>query len=217
MAHEMAAHQHASAEFVRDPAFVPPEAVEAMIDRLATRRSAPLRSLGGPALTPEERDRLFRLALRVPDHGRLTPWRFIVVEGEDRHALGTRLDALYARQNPELPAAKADMWTLYLMRAPLTVVVVSRPDPAAKVPEWNQVLSAGAAGMALTVAASAMGLASQWLLKWPGRDPQAAALLGVEAGEKVAGFIHIGRPTVESPDRPRPDAARVVTRWQPAD
>ena len=214
-AHAPAAHAHATAEIVRDPAFVPPQPLMPMIERLAARRSAPLRSLGGPAPSPEERDLLFALALRVPDHGRLTPWRFIVVEGGDRQALGARLDALYARQNPDLPAAKADMWTLYLMRAPLTVVLVSRPDPAAKVPEWNQMLSAGAAGMALTVAASALGFASQWLLKWPGRDPQAAALLGVEGGERVAGFIHIGRPTLESPDRPRPEAARVVTRWRP--
>ncbi|MBS7546127.1 nitroreductase family protein [Ancylobacter oerskovii] len=211
------AHEHASAELVRDPDFAPPPALEPMIERLAGRRSAPLRSLGGPAPTPEELDRLFELALRVPDHGRLTPWRFIVIEGEARAVLGSRLDALYARQNPELPPSKVDMWTLYLMRAPLTVVLVSRPDPAAKVPEWNQELSAGAAGMALTVAASALGLATQWLLKWPGRDPQAAALLGLGAGEKVAGFIHIGRPTVASPDRPRPDAAAVVTRWRPAD
>lgn len=211
------AHEHATAELLRDPAFVPPPAVEPMIARLAARRSAPLRSLGGPAPTTEERELLFRLALRIPDHGRLTPWRFIVIEGEDRRELGARLDALYARQNPEVPAAKADMWTLYLERAPLTVVVVSRPDPAAKVPEWNQVLSAGAAGMALTVAASALGFASQWLLKWPGRDPQAAALVGVGAGEKVAGFIHIGRPTIDSPDRPRPEAAQVVTRWRPTE
>ncbi|MCB4770206.1 nitroreductase [Ancylobacter sp. Lp-2] len=211
------AHEHATAELVRDPGFVPPPALEPMIERLAARRSAPLRNLGGPALTEEELDLLFRLALRVPDHGRLVPWRFIVIEGEARAALGARLDQLYARQNPDLPAAKADMWTLYLMRAPLTVVVVSRPDPAAKVPEWNQQLSAGAAGMALTVAASALGLASQWLLKWPGRDREAAALAGVEAGETVAGFIHIGRPTVDSPDRPRPDATSVVSRWQPAE
>lgn len=184
-----------------------------MLARLETRRSAPLRGLGEPGPTREETARLLKLAARVPDHGRLVPWRFIVIEGEARRTLGQKLDALYARQNPDLAPAKADMWELYMIRAPLTVVLVSRPDPAAKVPEWNQVLSAGAAGMALTVAASAIGFATQWLLKWPGRDPEAAALAGVKPGEKVAGFIHIGRPLHANADRPRPSPGDVVTYW----
>ncbi|MPT21954.1 MAG: nitroreductase, partial [Starkeya sp.] len=135
--------------------------------------------------------------------------------GEARGALGQRLDALYARQNPEVPPAKADMWTQYLLRAPVTVVLVSRPDPSAKVPEWNQVLSAGAAGMALTVGAAAMGYATQWLLKWPGRDPEAAALLGVGSGDRIAGFIHIGRPARITEDRSRPALDDVVSYWTP--
>ncbi|MCS0496983.1 nitroreductase [Ancylobacter sp. MQZ15Z-1] len=196
-----------------EPLWIAP--LEPMLVRLESRRSSPLRGLVEPGPTPAELERMLHLAARVPDHGRLVPWRFIVVEGESRRMLGERLDALYARQNPELPAAKADMWTLYMLRAPLTVVLVSRPDPAAKVPEWNQVLSAGAAGMALTVAASAMGFATQWLLKWPGRDPQATALLGVKPGEKVAGFIHLGRPSVESADRARPALDEVVSAWSP--
>lgn len=186
-----------------------------MLARLGTRRSAPLRGLVEPGPTPDELDAMLALAARVPDHGRLVPWRFIVVAGEARRTLGERLDALYARQNPELPAAKADMWTLYLSHAPVTVVLVSRPDRAAKVPELNQVLSAGAAGMALTVAASALGFATQWLLKWPGRDAEAAALLGVGPQEKVAGFIHIGRPARVNEDRPRPALDTVVSVWSP--
>ncbi|MCK0208588.1 nitroreductase [Starkeya koreensis] len=195
------------------PPDIPP--LPEMLARLETRRSAPLRGLVEPGLSPDELDRLLRLAARVPDHGRLVPWRFIVVAGAARQALGERLDALYARQNPGLPVAKADMWTLYMSRAPLTVVLVSRPDTSAKVPEWNQVLSAGAAGMALTVAASAMGFATQWLLKWPGRDTEAAALLGVTAPERVAGFIHIGKPAQVSEDRPRPALDEVVSYWAP--
>lgn len=186
-----------------------------MLARLESRRSSPLRGLVEPGPTAEELERMLRLAARVPDHGRLVPWRFIVIAAQARRELGERLDRLYARQNPDLPAAKADIWTLYLLRAPVTVVLVSRPDPAAKVPEWNQVLSAGAAGMALTVAAAAMGFATQWLLKWPGRDPQAAALLGVEAPERVAGFIHLGRPSGINQDRPRPALEDVVRFWTP--
>lgn len=193
------------------PLMIPP--TEIALALMEARRSVPLRTLAGPGPTPEELERLMRLAARTPDHGRLVPWRFILIEGGARAELGELLDALYARQNPEMAAGKGDMWRLYLERAPLTVVLVSRPDPAAKVPEWNQMLSAGAAGMALTLAASAMGFATQWLLKWPGRDPQAAALVGVKAGERVAGFIHIGRPRAAAPDRPRPALADVVTRW----
>ena len=209
-------HAHGHHPSAAPPADARPLAVptsEEMLARLEARRSAPLRGLVEPGPTPEELERLLRLSTRVPDHGRLVPWRFIVVEGDARRALGERLDALYARQNPGLPAAKADMWTLYMMRAPLTVVLVSRPDAAAKVPEWNQVLSAGAAGMALTVAASALGFATQWLLKWPGRDPEAAALLGLTAQEKVAGFIHVGRPVQANEDRPRPALDEVVRFW----
>ncbi|MBS9476463.1 nitroreductase [Ancylobacter sp. VKM B-3255] len=192
---------------------IPP--CEAALALMEARRSAPLRGLVEPGPTPQELARMLRLAARVPDHGRLVPWRFIVIAGEARQQLGARLDALYAAQNPELPPSKADMWTLYLARAPVTVVLVARPDPAAKVPEWNQVLSVGAAGMALTLAARALGFATQWLLKWPGRDPQAAALLGAKADERIAGFIHIGRPVAKAEDRPRPVLDEVVSVWAP--
>lgn len=209
-------HQHPS------PALPDPDAPplviapnEAALALMEARRSVPLRALAGPGPTPEELERLLSLAARVPDHGRLVPWRFIVIEGEARGELGARLDALYARQNPEMAAGKDGMWRHYLERAPVTVVIVSRPDPASKVPAWNQQLSSGCAGMALTMAAAAMGFATQWLLKWPGRDPEAAALVGVGEGEKVAGFIHIGRPRALAPERPRPVLEAVVTRWTP--
>ncbi len=189
--------------------------VEAAAALLERRRSLPLRSLVAPGPTAEDLARILRIAARVPDHGRLVPWRFIVLAGEARAAAGARMDALYGQQNPDLPPAKADMWTLYLMRAPVTVVLVSRPDPQAKVPVFNQILSAGAAGMALVTAATALGYAAQWLLKWPGRDPAAAALLGVAPGEQVAGFIHLGSPAEDVADRARPELTAVVTHWQP--
>lgn len=181
---------------------------------LETRRSLPLRALVEPGPSPEEVDRMLAIAARVPDHGRLVPWRFIVIEGAARSEAGDRLDALYAAQNPGLPAEKAHMWRDYLLRAPVTVVAVSRPDRMAKVPVLNQILSAGAACMNLILAATAMGFSALWLLKWPGRDPQAAALLGVTAGEEVAGFIHMGRPAARAEDRPRPSRDEVVTRWR---
>lgn len=206
-------HAHASATFDGPPLDVAPspEAL-ALLER---RRSLPLRALLGPGPTADELDRMLAVAARVPDHGRLVPWRFIVLEGTGREVAGDRLDALYAAQNLGLAADKAHMWRDYLLRAPVTVVAVSRTDPAAKIPELNQVLSAGAACMNLILAANALGYSALWLLKWPGRDPAAAALLGVAETERVAGFIHIGRPATQVEDRPRPKLADVVTRFAP--
>lgn len=187
----------------------------AMLCRLGARRSAPLRSLGGPGPTAGELEALLRLGLRVPDHGGLEPWRIVVFEGAARGEAGARLDGLYAAQNPGLPAAKATMWRDYLERAPLVLVVVSRPDAGSKIPVFHQELSAGALAMNLEIAALALGFACQWLLKWPGRDLEALKILGVGEGERVAGFLHVGRPTVAVPDRARPDLAAVVSRWRP--
>lgn len=205
-------HAHGAAATYAAPLADVPVSAETL-ELLETRRSLPLRALLAPGPSPQELDRMLAIAARVPDHGRLVPWRFIVIEGAAREVAGARLDALYARQNPGLAPDKARMWRDYLMRAPVTVVVVSRADPASKIPELNQILSAGAAAMNLVVAATALGFSALWLLKWPGRDPDAAALLGVGPGEKVAGFIHIGRPAARAEDRPRPPLADVVTRW----
>ena len=184
-----------------------------MLDRLARRRSVPLRAFADAPIPAEDLDRILALAARTPDHGRLAPWRFIVIEGEARGTAGSRFDALYQSRNPDLAESKHDMWTLYMLRAPVTVVLVSRPDPAAKIPVWDQELSAGAVGMSFVVAVSALGYGVQWLLKWPGRDPEAASILGVTDTERVAGFLHIGRQTEAIADRPRPDMASLVTRW----
>lgn len=205
-------HAHGTAPVYEAPLADVPVSAETL-ELLETRRSLPLRALLAPGPTSQELDRMLAIAARVPDHGRLVPWRFIVIEGAAREAAGARLDALYGEQNPGLAPDKARMWRDYLMRAPVTVVVVSRADPASKIPELNQILSAGAAAMNLVVAATAMGFSALWLLKWPGRDPAAAALLGVAEGEKVAGYIHIGRPAARVEDRPRPALADVVTRW----
>ncbi|HWJ73684.1 MAG TPA: nitroreductase family protein [Kaistia sp.] len=186
---------------------------DVMLAKLETRRSVPLRSFADDAIPDDDLERMLTIAARTPDHGRLVPWRFITVTGPARQTAGERLDAIYASRNPDLAPAKQDMWTLYMLRAPVTVILVSRADPAAKIPVWDQELSAGAAGMNLLAAASALGYAAQWLLKWPGRDSEAAAIFGVGMSERVAGFIHLGRQIEKPQDRPRPDLAEVVTRW----
>jgi len=184
-----------------------------MLAKLETRRSVPMRAFDPMPIPAEHLDRILTIGARSPDHGQLAPWRFIVLQGEARETAGRRFDALYAARNPDLDVSKRDMWTLYMMRAPVTIVVVSRPDPTSRIPEWDQILGSGAVGMNLISAASAHGYATQWLLKWPGRDPEAAALLGVQAGERVAGFIHLGRQNERPLDRLRPDLTSVVTYW----
>ncbi len=186
---------------------------EVMLAKLEARRSVPLRAFSAEPIASADLERMLAIAARTPDHGRLNPWRFILVEGEARRIAGERLDALYAARNPDLAPAKRDMWTLYLLRAPVTVILVSRIDPSSKIPVWDQELSAGAAGMNLILAGAALGYAAQWLLKWPGRDSEAAAIFGVGAGERVAGFIHLGRQSEKPADRPRPATAEIVTRW----
>lgn len=208
-------HTHASEDLGPLEPIAAPTSAE-MLALLEGRRSLPLRALAGPGPSPQELDRMLAIAARVPDHGRLVPWRFIVLEGDAREEAGARFDALYGAQNPGLAPEKARMWRDYLLRAPVTVVVVSRPDPQSKIPVFNQILSVGACCMNLIAAATALGYGAHWLLKWPGRDPDAAALLGVEIGrEQVAGFIHLGRPAAQVEDRPRPSLDAVVTRWRP--
>ena len=197
-------HHAAAAAPAHDGTPIAAETSPQTLTLLQARRSLPLRSLVEPGPDAEALDAILAAALRVPDHGRLVPWRFIVLEGAARAEAGERFDALYKVQNPDLPAAKADMWRTYLLRAPVTVVAVSRTDPASKIPEFNQVLSAGAACMNLIVAATALGFAAHWLLKWPGRDSAAAAILGVQPHERVAGFLHLGSPAERVADRPRP-------------
>jgi nitroreductase len=184
-----------------------------MLAKMESRRSVPMRAFEKTPIPPEHLTRILKIAARAPDHGRLAPWRFIVIENEARKACGERFDALYAERHPDREPSKAQMWTDYMMRAPVTIVVVSRPDKASRIPEWDQVLSAGAVGMTLIHAAAAHGYAAQWLLKWPGRDVEAAAILGVGPEEQVAGFIHLGLQTERPQDRLRPDLDDVVTHW----
>lgn len=184
-----------------------------MLAKLDTRRSVPMRAFDPTDIPAVELERVLKIAARTPDHGRLVPWRFIVIEGAARRLAGERFDALYAARNPDLDPAKRDIWTLYMQRAPVTVVLVSRVDETSKIPQWDQMLSAGAAGMNLIHGATALGYAAQWLLKWPGRDAEAAALIGVAPGERVAGFIHLGRQSEKPADRVRPDLEAIVTRW----
>ncbi len=184
-----------------------------MIEMLEGRRSAPPAALSGPGPGEAEIETLLKIASRVPDHGKLAPWRFIVFEGEARERAGEIIARAYLRANPGADARRAEAEKLRLAYAPLVVGVVSRAAPHVKIPEWEQVLSAGAVCMNLVVAANALGFAAAWLTEWYAYNPEVLAQLGVGAHEKMAGFVHIGRNDAPREDRVRPALADIVTRF----
>jgi nitroreductase len=180
---------------------------------LKTRRSIKPVELGGPGLTAAEVDTLLTIASRVPDHGKLVPWRFIVFDGEARLAAGAAIADAFRAKYPDAKPEQIDYERKRLARAPLVVAVVSRAAPHAKIPEWEQVLSAGAAAMSLVVAAHALGFAANWITEWYAYDRTVLDALGLAPHEKIAGFIHIGRQATPADDRPRPPLAEIVTRY----
>ncbi|WP_375466075.1 nitroreductase [uncultured Methylobacterium sp.] len=186
--------------------------MNATLDLLRTRRSVPPPHLAAPGPTPEALDAILTLASRVPDHGKLAPWRFIVIEGEARVRIGAVIADTYAADNPEADAGRLAMEAKRLAHAPVVVAVVSRAGPHVKIPDWEQVLSAGAVAMNLVIAANAHGFATSWLTEWYAYDRRVLDALGLEPREKLAGFIHIGRAEEVPGDRPRPDLAEIVTR-----
>lgn len=172
--------------------------------RLATRRSAPAQALTAPGPSRAQVERILSLGARTPDHGKLFPWRFVVMGPAGRAGLAERLLPLADRQ----PAPdKARKVLAKLTAAPVTVLVISAPVDSQKVPVWEQQLSAGAVCMNIEHAAGALGFAASWITDWYSYDREALDLLGVREGEQVAGFIHIGRLAEPALERPRPDLA----------
>ena len=185
-----------------------------MLDLLRARRSVSPVALSGPGPTPGELDCLLTIGARVPDHGKLAPWRFVLFEGEARLAAGRRLAEIFAASNPGADADRLDIERKRLALAPLVIAVVSRAAPHVKIPEWEQELSAGAVCQNLVVAAHAMGYAASWLTQWYAYDRQACEAFGLAAHEKIAGFIHIGRSNGIPEDRARPSLASIVSRFE---
>lgn len=160
-------------------------------------------------------DTLLRIATRVPDHGKIAPWRLVLFSGEARAAAGERLATIAQHLRPGITEAELDVERRQFLPAPLTIGVLSAPKPHPKVPEFEQLLSAGNVAFNLVHGAHALGFAAQWVTRWYAFDADASAMLGARSGERFVGFVHVGTPTVVMDDRPRPDLADVVTRWQP--
>lgn len=185
-----------------------PIASDEAVTRLAQRRSAPAQSLQSPGPDPEQLARILELAARTPDHGKLFPWRFVVIQGAAKAGLVEALQPLAADQ-PDPVKAVAVLGKL--ANPPVTVLVVSRVTPGHKVPVWEQELSAGAVCMNLEHAAAAFGFSASWITDWYANDPRAVALLGLTRGERVAGFIHLGTLAEPPLERVRPDMNSIIT------
>src|SRR5215471_64059 len=184
------------------------------LELLKTRRSVKPIELIGPGPTASEIDTLLRIASRVPDHGKLAPWRFILFEGDARLTAGQTIASIFRTDRPDATTDQIDFERKRLARAPLVIAVVSRAGPHVKIPEWEQVLSAGAAAMSLVLAAHALGYGANWITEWYAYARAVLDVLGLKDNEKVAGFIHIGTPKHAPEDRPRPALAEIATRFE---
>lgn len=182
-----------------------------LFDYLSTRRSIPAPQMMEPGPDRSAITAMLTLASRVPDHGKLAPWRFIVYRGNERARLGEQLLTVALARNPDMTLEMQEAERQRLLRAPVVIAVVSCAAPHVKVPVWEQELSAGAVCLNLFMAANAHGFAANWLSEWISYDDNAKAILGVQAEEKVAGFLYMGSTTFPQTDRPRPDLSQIVT------
>lgn len=193
--------------------FLPlPQANAVVSDFLSKRRSNLARNMSGPGPTEDELDAILMTAARVPDHRKLSPWRFIVIKGTARERLGDTLRAIYEREHPGLPEDRYRFEAERLTRAPVVVAVISAPVMCTKgTPAWEQELSVGAVCMKMLLAAQSRGYGAQWLTEWFAYDATFLEALSLGDGERVAGFIHIGNVEEASAERPRPDMGEIVS------
>lgn len=183
------------------------------IDLLLTRRSAKALTMVAPGPDDEELEIILRAGARVPDHGKLAPWRFVLFKGEARRAYGEVLGRLFAKSQPGATNDQIEFETNRFTRAPVVVAVISRVTPGIKIPEWEQLLSAGAVCQNMLIAAVALGYGAQWLTEWYAFDEEAGRALGLGENERVAGYLYFGSESVPKDERPRPELCDIVSEW----
>jgi len=194
---------------------LPQPSMSNALDPLLKRHSVPSRQLGEPAPDEAPLRALLEAAIRVPDHGKLVPFRLVLLRGAAKLRFGELLSERAIRRDPELPESNREKERLRYTFAPLVVIVISRIDPSSKVPPIEQQLSAGCVAHNLLLGTSALGYAAQWLTGWAAYDPEVAALLQLTEHEQVVGFVHIGTPQIDVPDRDRPVLADLLSSWTP--
>jgi nitroreductase len=184
-----------------------------LLNFLKTRKSASAKAMGGPGPDAAQLQDILSIAVRVPDHGKLNPWRFVVFEGQARADVGALFAARFAALHPDYSADSVNFQKGLFARAPVVVAVVSTAAAHAKIPVWEQLMSSAAVCFNMVLAAQAHGFDAQWQSDWVAYDEGAKAAMGISASEQVAGLIYIGTSSVPLEDRPRPDAATLTTRW----
>ena len=184
------------------------------LDFLLQRRSAKAAMLGEPGPSQAQLETILTAAVRVPDHKKLEPWRFVIFEGEARAAFGRVLLKACLAEDKETPsAARLETERTRLLRAPTVVAAISRVTPNPAAPEWEQVLSCGAACFNLCLAANALGFGTCWITEWYSYSPAVRTGLRLAANERMAGFVYIGTAKERQPDRDRPQLGTIMTRW----
>lgn len=184
------------------------------IEQLNQRRSVPSRLLGEPGPDARQLEQLLQTAIRVPDHGRLVPFRLLLLRGDARLALGAALAEIHARREPDVAAAVLAKDRNRFAAAPLIVAVIARIDAQhPKIPQQEQLLSAGCVAYNLLLGAQALGFGAQWLTGWAAYDREVAARLGLSEGERVIAFVHIGSARGDGPESTRPRLAELLGDW----
>jgi nitroreductase len=181
---------------------------------LATRRSAKARDMIGPGPDDAQLRQILGTAMRVPDHGKLNPWRFVVVPADQRDAFADMLQQAYRAQSPGAGRMELDAMAQFAKQAPTLVAVLSTPVPGSAIPVWEQQLSSGAACMNMLTAAHALGFVGSWLTGWPAYNGDVRNSLGGGEHDRVAGFIFIGTASRDLDERPRPAYEAVVSTWK---
>ncbi len=182
----------------------------AVLRHLRQRRSVSAAAMTGPGPSRETLESMLEIAARVPDHKKLAPWRFAVLEGDARAAFGESLMRICAVNEPDASPVRLETERTRFLRAPVVVAVVSSPVAHPAAPEWEQLLSAGAVCLNLLHASVAMGFGAQWITEWYGYDDAVKAAFGLTGAERFAGFIYIGTPTERPADRERPDIGAIT-------
>ena len=181
---------------------------------LKTRRSGRPREMVGPGPSQAELEQILEIAMRVPDHGKLAPWRFVIVGKDQRDQFASLLRTALEAEDPSAGPAHVEKAEQFARQGEALIVLLSSPTPDHKIPVWEQELSAGAAAMNLLHAAHAHGYVGGWITGWEAYSPKVNAAFA-KPGERIAGFIYLGSPGRELEERPRPDPAEIVRYWVP--
>lgn len=184
------------------------------LEVLLSRRSVLARNLGEPGPNRAKLELILSAGIRVPDHGRLTPWRFVRIAGQARDTLGDMIAVIFQKHNPEATEHSVEIEKNRFSRAPVVIAVISSVREHPKIPEWEQVLSAGACCINILNAAHALGFSAQWLTEWYAYNPEVRKLLALQCGERIAGFIHIGTAIEAPSERIRPEITEILTDWE---